>query len=122
MPAHHSITDRLTDEGLELIVAAAEALGVRISPKTALRWSLAGIGGTRLESVKIAGQRMTSRAALRRIFDAQQRDDDALLMVEEGGGVQIACQRPTPSATTPARLTRQERRRAARPAIRRIRR
>lgn len=65
-------TNRLLDEGLLSIREAARREGISISPKTALRWALSGVGGVRLESVRVAGRRMTSRAAVRRFVAAQQ--------------------------------------------------
>ena len=64
--------ERLLDEGVLLVTTAAEAEGIRISSKTALRWCLAGVRGIRLESVKAKGRRMTSRAAIRRFLGAIQ--------------------------------------------------
>ena len=58
-----SVTNRLLDEGIELVTDAAAAEGVTISSKTGLRWCVAGVRGVRLESVKVRGRRMTSRAA-----------------------------------------------------------
>ena len=60
------LTENLLDEGVLAITAAATAEGIEISTKTALRWCLRGVRGTRLESLKIRGRRLTSRAALRR--------------------------------------------------------
>ena len=69
-----TLSDRLLAEGVLSIVAAAAAEGIRISPKTALRWALAGTGGAKLESIRIGGRRMTSRAAMRRFVERQQPD------------------------------------------------
>ena len=68
----HPVTGRLIDEGLVSVVKAARDAGISISSKTALRWCLAGVRGIRLESVKVGGRRMTSRAALRRFVAATQ--------------------------------------------------
>ncbi len=68
-----SLTNRLLDEGVMLIVKAANAEGISISSKTAIRWCLSGVRGVRLESLKIGGQRRTSRAALRRFIAATQQ-------------------------------------------------
>lgn len=65
-------SDRLLDEGVMLIVAAARAEGINISSKTALRWGIAGLRGHVMETVKIRGRRMTSRAAFRRFIAATQ--------------------------------------------------
>jgi hypothetical protein len=67
-----SLTNRLLDEGVMLVVKAADAEGIRITAKTAIRWCLSGVRGIRLESLKIGGQRSTSRAALRRFIAATQ--------------------------------------------------
>src|SRR5687768_14915819 len=72
--ALRSAADVLLDEGLLNIVAAAAAEGLRISSKTALRWAIHGTRGARLESVRVGGRRLTSRAAIRRFVAAQQRD------------------------------------------------
>jgi hypothetical protein len=79
---HHGVMDnsnqrqvaanRLLDEGVMTVVKAAEMEGIRISSKTALRWCMRGVHGVRLESVKIGGRRLTSRAALRRFIAATQ--------------------------------------------------
>ena len=66
--------ERLLDEGALPIVEAARREGIGISAKTALRWALHGTAGVRLESVRVGGRRMTSRAALRRFIAAQQRN------------------------------------------------
>lgn len=73
-PYQHTtqLTNRLLDEGVMLIVKTAHAEGISISPKTALRWCIGGLRGVRLESLRIAGQRMTSRQALRRFIAATQ--------------------------------------------------
>ena len=67
------LTENLLDEGVLAITAAATAEGIEISTKTALRWCLRGVRGTRLESLKIRGRRLTSRAALRRFFERTQQ-------------------------------------------------
>lgn len=70
------MTERIYDEGLFSVIEAAKHVGVQISAKTALRWCLHGIRGVRLESVKVAGRRMTSREAIRRFITATQREQD----------------------------------------------
>lgn len=65
------LSARLLDEGISSIVAAAAAEGIQISAKTALRWALSGAAGVRLETVKVGGRRLTSRAAVRRFVAAQ---------------------------------------------------
>lgn len=74
-------TDRLLDEGLQLVVRAAAAEGITISSKTGIRWCLAGVRGVRLESVKARGCRMTSRAAIRRFIAATQDQPAAVTSV-----------------------------------------
>ena len=49
---------------LKTVVAAAAEIGLQISIKTGLRWSLHGRRGRRLPSAKIAGRRLTTTAAL----------------------------------------------------------
>lgn len=71
-----TVADRLLAEGpLLAILAAARAEGLAISPKTALRWAIAGTHGARLDSIRVGGRRMTTRAAMRRFIVAQQRPD-----------------------------------------------
>lgn len=77
MPEHldssgHTIALRLLGEGLQPVVDVAAREGIRISAKTALRWAIAGIRGVRLETVKVGGRRMTSRAAVCRFIAATQ--------------------------------------------------
>ncbi len=66
------MSEQLLAEGLHSVVDAAAHVGSKISSKTALRWCLNGIRGTRLESVKVAGRRTTSRAAVSRFICATQ--------------------------------------------------
>lgn len=73
LTAPQTTADRLLDEGVLTIVEAARLEGIDISSKTALRWALAGTGGAKLESIRIGGRRMTSRAAIRRFVSAQQQ-------------------------------------------------
>ena len=71
-----TVADRLLAEGpLLAIVAAAHAEGLAISAKTALRWAIAGTHGARLDSIRVGGRRMTTRAAMRRFIVAQQRPE-----------------------------------------------
>ncbi len=70
--ARSELTNRLLDEGVMLVGKAASAEGISISSKTALRWCIHGVRGNRLESLKVGGQRMTSRAAFRRFIAATQ--------------------------------------------------
>ena len=72
---HPSLADRLLDEGIKPIVVAAAEEGIKISAKTALRWALKGTARAQLESIRVAGRRMTSRAAIRRFLNAQQGDN-----------------------------------------------
>jgi hypothetical protein len=80
LPVSKSVTapqttaERLLDEGVLSIVKAARLEGIDISSKTALRWALAGTGGAKLESIRIGGRRMTSRAAIRRFIAQQQHE------------------------------------------------
>ncbi len=67
-----ALTNRLLDEGIMLVVRAAELAGISISGKTAIRWCLAGVRGIRLENLKVRGRRMTTRAAMRRFIAATQ--------------------------------------------------
>ena len=67
-----TITERLLDEGVLSITQAAAAEGITISTKTALRWCLHGVRGTRLESLKVGGRRLTSRKAIRRFVASTQ--------------------------------------------------
>ncbi len=73
-PAPETLADRLLSEGLLSVTAAAAAEGIGISPKTAIRWSLHGAHGVRLETIRVGGRRLTSRAAIRRFVAAQQYD------------------------------------------------
>ena len=57
-----------------------EAVGIDISGRSGRRWALQGIGGVVLESVKVAGRRYTTSAAVRRFISETQAQVDA-----EGG-------------------------------------
>jgi hypothetical protein len=66
--------ERILAEGAISIVDAARAEGLVCSAKTAIRWALHGSHGARLESIRVGGRRLTSRAAVRRFVVAQQQD------------------------------------------------
>ena len=70
-----SKTHALLDEGVLTVTAAAAAEGIEISSKTALRWCLGGVRGTRLESLSVCGRRLTSRAAVRKFFERTQKQN-----------------------------------------------
>jgi hypothetical protein len=69
-----TLADQLLTEGVLSIVAAAAAEGIAISAKTGLRWAIHGTRGAKLESIRIGGRRVTSRAAIRRFVGWQQSD------------------------------------------------
>jgi hypothetical protein len=80
-----SLSDRLLSEGLLSVVDACEAEGVRVSAKTAIRWALRGAHGARVESIRVGGRRLTSRAAIRRFIAAQQCEPAARQLVDARG-------------------------------------
>lgn len=83
-------TNRLLDEGVLLVVEAAAREGIDISAKTALRWCLAGVRGVRLESVKVRGRRLTSRAAIRRfIASTQDQPQPAVAVLDREGAERV---------------------------------
>lgn len=70
---------------------AAGAEGIHISSKTALRWCLGGLRGVVLESLKVRGQRVTSRAAIRRFIAATQTDPiPAISGIDREGAARVA--------------------------------
>lgn len=69
-----ALAERLLTEGLLSVTDALAAEGVSASSKTATRWSLHGAHGVRLETIRVGGRRLTSRAAVRRFVAAQQHD------------------------------------------------
>ena len=65
--------EALLEEGpLIPLVDVAERCGVSISWRTAMRWTLEGLRGVRLESAKVAGRRVTSPQAVVRFLAATQ--------------------------------------------------
>lgn len=52
-----------------LPVTAAGREVFQVAPATAWRWALRGVGGVKLESIKIGGTRYTSREACRRFLE-----------------------------------------------------
>ncbi len=68
------------------VVAAAAAEGLGISSKTAIRWALRGAHGARLESIRVGGRRLTSRAAIRRFVGAQQQDASPVAAAIDAAG------------------------------------
>lgn len=66
---------RVLDEGGVLIHEAFRAVtGRKCHPQGALRWGIVGVRGIRLETVKVAGRRLTSVLAMRRWL-ARLQDD-----------------------------------------------
>lgn len=72
--APQSLADRILAEGAVSLHEGIRAEGLSASPKTARRWRIRGVGGTRLEAVRVGGRWLTSRAAVRRFVAAQQRE------------------------------------------------
>ena len=64
--------DRLIGEGLEPVSRALASCGVHVSCWTSLRWIKRGVGGLRLEGVKVAGRWLTSTDAVKRFVGADQ--------------------------------------------------
>ncbi len=74
--------DAMSDDVMPLSAAARlvpSTRGGRVNPSTVWRWATRGIRGVRLETVKVGGAAMTSKAALNRFFaklsDAPVVDD-----------------------------------------------
>jgi Protein of unknown function (DUF1580) len=64
-------------EALFPVPAAVErATGQRPHPSSCHRWRLRGIRGVRLETLRLAGRRVTSVEAVRRFIDAITRATD----------------------------------------------
>lgn len=61
------MTHLLDEDRLHVTTAAREVF--RVAPETAWRWALKGVGGVRLESIKVGGVRFTSRQACTRFLD-----------------------------------------------------
>lgn len=57
----------LREQRLPVTAAGREIF--RVSPVTAWRWALRGVGGIKLESIKIGGTRYTSREACQRFLE-----------------------------------------------------
>jgi Protein of unknown function (DUF1580) len=51
----------------------SRGLGKRVSVGTVYRWMIAGVGGVRLETVRIGGQMVTSAEAIQRWVEARER-------------------------------------------------
>lgn len=67
--------DLLTEDTITLPQAARELPG-RPNASTLWRWHRRGVGGVRLEAVRIGGGRIyTSRQAITRFLAATQKDD-----------------------------------------------
>lgn len=54
-----------------------EVLGITICARSGQRWALTGVNGVILESVKVAGRRLTTAAAVRRFVAATQESHAA---------------------------------------------
>ena len=67
-------TALLLDEAPLLAIpdAACQVTGRAITTRTALRWSIAGLRGIRLETIKVAGRRLTTLPAMRRFVERTQ--------------------------------------------------
>lgn len=51
-------------EELMLVTKAIQILPFRTHPSTLIRWSKRGVGGVKLETVRVGGRRLVSRRAL----------------------------------------------------------
>lgn len=70
--------DAMNDDVMPLSAAARllpSTRGGRVNPSTLWRWSTKGIRGHRLETVKVGGAAMTSKAALNRFFAKLSGED-----------------------------------------------
>jgi len=56
----------MTEDRLPVTAAGREIFGV--NPATSWRWALNGIRGVKLESIRVGGQRFTSRQACERFL------------------------------------------------------
>lgn len=63
----------ILDESLISLSKAARLAPGRPHLSTVWRWATAGFRGIRLETVTVAGRRLTSAEALRRFFEATNR-------------------------------------------------
>ena len=59
-------THKLLDENLQTLTEAAQTGPVRRHVSSLVRWAKKGVRGVRLETIKIAGRRFTSKEAMRR--------------------------------------------------------
>ncbi len=65
--------DLLTEDMIRLSQVPAE-LPERVNITTVWRWAMRGVGGVKLETVKIGGKKHTSRQALSRFIQATSRN------------------------------------------------
>lgn len=70
--SHRSVQRILSEEILTLSDARhelAEVLGYRVDKSTLFRWCLRGVGGVKLDHVRIGNRILTSRQALTRFIE-----------------------------------------------------
>ena len=81
-----SLAQRILDEGAQPLQAAARDAGLNPPPslKTLLRWSISGVRGRKLETIRVGGRIQTSAAAVRRLIAATQPQRDAEVPVVAG--------------------------------------
>lgn len=69
-----STVDLLTEDLLSLAQATRQ-LPTRPNVSTVWRWAKRGVGGTKLETIKIGGKQLTSLQAINRFLVATNRQD-----------------------------------------------
>jgi len=70
---HYNPLNLLTEDIIQLREVPAE-LPRRVDISTVWRWAERGVGGVKLETVRIGGKKMTSRQALSRFIAATSRN------------------------------------------------
>jgi len=72
-PATSSPLDLLTEDLIRLN-EVPKVLPRRVDVSTAWRWAMRGVGGIKLETVKIGGKKMTSRQAVTRFIQSTSQN------------------------------------------------
>jgi hypothetical protein len=83
LPRAHLTRERLLSFS-EAVKSLPTVSGRRLAPSTLYRWARRGIGGTRLEYLRIGRCMVTSREALERFFTNLAMADDQAATVSEG--------------------------------------
>jgi Protein of unknown function (DUF1580) len=123
--AHHALMININHEQVLPVnkvpaYLQSRGLGKRVSVGTVYRWMIAGVGGVRLETVRIGGQMVTSAEAIQRWVEAREEATHKIHPVPTPPAIQVrkqgedeerrsgTCSRTGAWSRSPSAATRRE--------------